>query len=960
MNLEFTTFESQFRTMPKTILFLSVFFITLQSYSQNWQAFTDSIPTLSSPRVSDLNGDNVLDVIIGGGTDGVYSNNGIMAYNGLDGSLLWKRAARNEVFGSAIFQDITGDAINDVFIVGRSAQLLAINGLNGQLIWDYFPYGTNPVDSGLYNFYNPQFIHDVDGDSYPDILVTNGGDHAAPAWETDRPTGRMMVISSLSGVLLAEALVPDGAETYCSPIVADIQNNGIQWILFGTGGENLGGHFYMAPLDELISSNTLENSITLASDSEKGFIAPASIYRKEDGSYDIFIHSFGGTFYKIKGQGGSLMWSYTKPSTESSAAPVIGNFTGDLTPDVALSLYKGIAPSYTDFYQIILDGSTGELKFMDSLGVIQYASGNAVDLNNDGRDEVLFSVTYVEDGYFKTRIESYDPVNNTLTTLDNAKTGVNLGSTPYVGDIDQDGLLDLIYSVKKDSIDPVGWKGIYVYHHELNSIVPNSGVAWGSYMGTAYDGEYLLVPVDCGFGSVISGITISNPSCNGFSDGMIVPGVIAGSDPYTYLWSTGSTEAVLQNVSAGTYWVQITNGQDCYEYRSVTLNDPFVITYGGIVPPTCIGDTNGMATLNSSGCYCMFSTCTFLWDNGITTKPNNQLHEGWNSVIITHSNGCVVEDSVFIPSPLPVIDSIEVYDVSACFGDATGSAIVFTNPGVQPITILWSTNEVNDSISNLTAGDYYVVVQDNRPCRDSIAFTITQPEELVFSASATNVSCNGISDGEITFNSTGGTVPYTYFVNSNSSAQSNVTDLGPGNYTIHVEDMNGCTTIPDNIVITEPTVLSAEVSVLSNASGLTSLDGMALCAVSGGTSPYTITWNDSNSQPGTTAVYLNPGWYTASVVDANGCLFEDSVYIGVLEVDELTQSQQLFYPNPSNGEIQFMGEFESVSIFDAKGSLVWKENAPLGKRYLDMANGVYMVELTSNEEVRNIRLILSR
>ena len=33
----------------------------------------------------------------------------------------------------------------------------------------------NPTDSGLLNFYNPQFIDDVDGDTYPDILVTNGG-----------------------------------------------------------------------------------------------------------------------------------------------------------------------------------------------------------------------------------------------------------------------------------------------------------------------------------------------------------------------------------------------------------------------------------------------------------------------------------------------------------------------------------------------------------------------------------------------------------------------------------------------------------------------------------------------------------------------------------------------------------------------------------------------------------------
>ena len=85
-----------------TIGFLALSFINF-GQSTNWQAFTDSIPSLSSPRACDLNGDGVKDIVIGGGTDGVFSSNGIMAYNGLNGNLLWKRASRNEVFGSAIF-----------------------------------------------------------------------------------------------------------------------------------------------------------------------------------------------------------------------------------------------------------------------------------------------------------------------------------------------------------------------------------------------------------------------------------------------------------------------------------------------------------------------------------------------------------------------------------------------------------------------------------------------------------------------------------------------------------------------------------------------------------------------------------------------------------------------------------------------------------------------------------------
>ena len=102
----------------------------------SWQSFTDSIPTLSSPRACDLNNDGIKDIVIGGGTDGVTSNNGVMAFNGVNGSLLWKRGSRNEVFGSPIFQDITSDGIKDVFISGRQAQLLAIHHILGYVKFD--------------------------------------------------------------------------------------------------------------------------------------------------------------------------------------------------------------------------------------------------------------------------------------------------------------------------------------------------------------------------------------------------------------------------------------------------------------------------------------------------------------------------------------------------------------------------------------------------------------------------------------------------------------------------------------------------------------------------------------------------------------------------------------------------------------------------------------------------------
>jgi hypothetical protein len=886
--------------MRKYTFIACVFLGTLSLFGQSgdWQSFTDSIQSLSSPRAEDLNGDGIKDIVVGGGRDGFFSNNGIMAFNGANGNLLWKRPSRNEVFGSAIFKDINNDGIRDVFITGRQAQLLAINGANGNLIWDYFPYPTNPADSGLYNFYNPQFIQDVNGDLVPDILVANGGDHNAPAWQTNRPPGHLMVINSVTGALLAKAVMPDSAETYCSAIVADIQNNGTQWILYGTGGENLGGSFYACPLNDLIQSNSLSNSLVLASDPNSGYIAPASVLKTASGGYDIIIQSFGGVVTRIKGGNFSTNWTATFPGTESSAAPVIGQFTPDTNPDVLVLLYKGVAPSYTDFYQVMLNGSSGAIEFIDSMATFSYPSANAVDLDNNGIDEAIFSLTYSENGVYKHRLRTIDFINNTNTQLDITRNGVNLGCTPLLANLDNDNTLELVYVVKKDSTNPVGNKGIFVNSVNLNQLVPNNGIAWGSYMGTQWNGRYYFGPVNCGTNSIVQAVNISQPTCNGLADGSIAPVLFGNSGPYTYVWTNESLQLNQTNLPAGTYTVLITNALNCYEERTVYLNDPYVISFGGIAPPTCPGGNNGTATLNSTGCYCMFSTCTFLWENGGITKPNYNLVEGWNSVAITHAGGCIVVDSVFIPSPSQVIDSALVL-AATCYGENTGSIQVYPSQVGGQISYNWDNGQNTSILPNLSSGLYTLIVQDSRPCIDTITYYVGQPDSLIMGVTVQHVLCHGDSTGSIFTSGNGGTAPYSLWSNGSAMPANDLSGLSAGIYSLQLSDATGCVSAPINMNVNEPTPLTNSMNVTA-ATGITALDGTATASVLGGIPPYSYLWNDSNNQTDSLAVYLNPGMYIVSITDANGCQLQDSIYIGALGLTESNQQEAVLFPNPTS------------------------------------------------------------
>jgi hypothetical protein len=935
------------------LLFLFGIFQISNAQLTSWQTFTDSIPTLSSPRACDLNNDGIKDIVIGGGTDGVASNNGIMAYNGANGALLWKRGSRNEVFGSPIFQDITNDGIKDVFITGRQAQLLAINGSNGELIWDYFPYASNPADSGLYNFYNPQFIPDVNGDQMPDILVANGGNHAAPDWETDRPPGHLMVINSMNGQLLAKAVVPDSAETYCSPLVADIQGNGDLWVLYGTGGENLGGSFWACPLNDLVLSNSLANSIALETDSQKGFIAPAALCKTVNGGHDIIIQSFGGKIKKIKGVNFGQTWQFQLPNTESSAEPVLGNFVGgDNTPDVLAILFKGIAPSYSDFYQVLIDGSTGQMTFKDSLGKFNYVSANALDFDNNGRDEGLVSITYLENGTYKHRLQKINFNDGNISQVVSTKTGVNIGSTPLITDLDGDNLIDLVYAVKKDSLNPVGWKGIFVNRDELNISVPNAGIAWGSYLGTNNDGIYYLNPVDCGYGSVIDNAIVSQPTCNGSSNGSISLSTFQGTGPHTFLWSANSTDSIISNLSAETYSVTVTNALGCLETRSFTLSDPYIISFGGIIAPACPGGANGLATVNSSGCPCMNSPCTFIWDNGVATKPNNALNSGWHSVVITHPDGCVVTDSVFVPEPLPIIIDTNIVN-NVCFGESFGS-IELLNSNYQPVVYNWSNGDSTQLVDSLSAGNYTAIVSDARGCIDSLEFLISQPAELFVSSVVTNVLCYGESNGEILIQGQGGVGNYTHWLDQQSTSALN-SNLSAGIYEVYVTDENNCSSLVHVDTIKEPQPLNA---TLSSTPQQTSLDGTASVNVSGGTAPYTYEWNDGNNQTEVMAVYLNSDWYTVVVTDANGCQLTDSVFVDSnVGLTEGKSQYILIYPNPTSEMLFFNVTAEKVEILDLNGRMV-KSIASSNKIDVKaISSGNYLLKIISNDATSTHRFV---
>lgn len=500
MKLEYLRTNSKYLRsfVPYLHLLSLVFYLNLLSGQSSWSKSFTGIGTLSSPRVADLNQDGIKDIILGAGREEFQAcDSAVIALDGNTGSMLWHVPAKDQIFGSAVFKDINGDGVEDVLIGGRSAELIAINGRNGEVIWR-FSRKTKGIDgkkSNWYNFYNPQFIPDQNQDGLEDIIVSNGGNVKAEPYDTtDRPPGYLIVLDARTGNLLAQAKMPDGKEIYMSITVSATPDGKDHELLFGTGGETVGGNLYLAYLSNVMRGD-LSKAILLDSSPNKGYVGPGvRVDITGDGIRDIAVCSVNGRLLTFDGKDLHRLWEVNLPGTESYTSLAVGFFTPDSIPDFFLSFAQGAWPKLDWSVQQMINGKSGKVEFTDSLGYYQNSSPLAIDFNGDGRDEILMSLNYQEVDelyrkFFYTTLILIDFSSEKVLQIGDVYEGSNFSSTPWAGDLDEDGYLDIIYCHSTNLRHTYTFDGIRV--NRIASKKPvGKGVRWGAYQGSGYDGIF--------------------------------------------------------------------------------------------------------------------------------------------------------------------------------------------------------------------------------------------------------------------------------------------------------------------------------------------------------------------------------------------------------------------------------------------------------------------------------------
>ncbi len=477
---------------------LLIVLIGCQTENKNWDIAIEGVTSSSSPQVEDLNGDGIKDIVLGAGAvEWEKTERGIIAINGANGTILWFAKARNQIVGSAVFLDVNNDQTPDVIIGGRSAELQAINGKNGEVIWEFYTkkHKFASIEDGWFNFYNPQIVLDQDHDQIADLLIANGGNALLPAGFKDRPAGKLLLISGKTGQILAEDLMPDGSETYFSPVCFDCQTNPNPTFLFGSGGETQKGHLYITSLDKL-KQKALKSAIVLDSSATKGYISPPILADfTNDKVLDIVVNLVEGVTKLIDGKTLKVLWAVTCNNAEVYSQPAVGNFYGnDKIPDVLVNYSIGTFPIYQKAEQWLIDGKTEKVVMNFKEKRFTYSSPLVADLNQDGTDEVVLNT--VNDSLVNSKSKPYyqltvfDFKHNSKTYLAKRKSGACFASTPYLGDLDNDGKLDIIYSGNPTIISEFPGNTSYqtpelrlfVHRVEMGN-TPSKVVKWGNYLG---------------------------------------------------------------------------------------------------------------------------------------------------------------------------------------------------------------------------------------------------------------------------------------------------------------------------------------------------------------------------------------------------------------------------------------------------------------------------------------------
>jgi len=902
----------------------------------------------SNIYISDQN-DNVVRIFTVGGNISIYAGNGTATYGGDNGpatgaSLNGPVAVATDNFSDVYIADQTNNRIRKVNSGGTITTVVG-NG-TGSYSGDGGPGGSATI-------YQPSGVFvDASGNLYIDDEYN----------QRIRKLGSSGLISTIAGNGTGGYIGDGGAATsaeinYSTGITADGQNNAyivdngrIRQInsagiitTYAGGGAGDGApasNAYLQTALNSTSSYSVSDVIT-------------------DGAGDLFIADIGNERIRQVSSSGLI---------STIAGDGIAGYAGNAGKAANAELYHptGIAKDAAG-NMYIADTKNGYIRMVNTSGVISTIAGNGnVGTTGDGGPATLASfyqpTGVATDG--SGNIYVVDHGNNRVRVINSSGT-INAfagnGTAAYAGD----GAAATAAELSNPTQVSVDGQGNVFIADALNnrirkvsttgmiSTIAGNGTAGYKGDGSAATAAELNRPV----GVMVNGSTVyisdnlNNCVRRVNSNGII--STIAGNGIAGFSGDGAAATAAQLNApsgialdAAGNIYVSDDNNNRVRELTNSCTLKASVTAFTNVL---CYGASTGSATVsptNGTGPY------SYSWSpSGGTNATANNLSAGNYSVMVTDANGCTASTSTTLTQSPAITGTFKV--TNATCGTNNGEAIVTAAGGTPPYIYAWNSGSISDTASKLPAGLYQATIVDSYHCSVQLPVTVTSSNGPTVTPTVTNVTCNGMANGSITL-AVSGTGPFTYNW-SKGKAQScsavsqnttqNLTNLAAGTYQVTVTDGTGCNVIL-SITVTQPSALSMNTTI-TNA-GCTLTNGSATANVSGGTSPYTYSWNNAATTTSASISSVGAGTYPVVVTDKAGCKDSITAVVNntngpVVTVTSITNTD---CGNSTNG---------AITVSDSGGAAPFTYLWSDGKTTSNiggLTTGVYNLTITDNNNCK--------
>ncbi len=303
-----------------------------------------------------------------------------------------------------------------------------------------------------------------------------------------------------------------------------------------------------------------------------------------------------------------------------------------------------------------------------------------------------------------------------------------------------------------------------------------------------YEATGTVIIYDLGGTMPLVEYEIVNPEGCGESNGAIYIHPLDPEAEYDYFWSTGHTTQNIENISAGTYMLTITDQIDnCQLELTFFVNDsdaPEIIA--DITNVSCYGYSDGAIDITLEG---EIYDPSYMWSTGETSSTIENLKAGIYSLTVTDS-GCMAMDEFEVTQPDKLFISFDVTE-PLCHGEKTGEISAVVSGGTSPYNYYWSTGATGETTTNIAAGKYFITVTDVNTCKIKDSVVVNEPTDIIIEADTIIHPTTGENNGAIYLAVTGGTGNYEYQWKHGPTTK-DITGLPAGTYTVTIIDENGC------------------------------------------------------------------------------------------------------------------------------------------------------------------------